>query len=229
MTLDKFGRHISKRRAIDVPLLQKNIFSDVENKIMKNFKSDVKKDIDNLNKRVNENDQNVQLQIKLLEDNFSSEFKDKITKIKDVVKKNDELLEIIYPGISRLENELKTMKQKFDDQIVINGAKIEIFVAQCNDLYKKLNYQTTENESNLKNLENKVLKEVKSLNEFVQTLDDVSRKEFNDTMSYAREELNAAMREIKKETIRANVLLETAINVKINELKNKVDKLSEKS
>lgn len=72
MTIDKFGRHISKRDIVDISSIENAIFSNVENKIIKKFKSDVKYvETDNFNTRIKENYeelQNIAKKIKLMED-----------------------------------------------------------------------------------------------------------------------------------------------------------------
>lgn len=128
MSVDKFGCHISKRNIVNTTTLENTVLSNVENKILNRFKTDVKyienkviegfqSSIDNTKKRLSENESNY--------NNFAKKIKffdEKITKHEDkIIQFNDNI-----KTINNLKTEIEQIKDSINDTSQIESIKTNL-------------------------------------------------------------------------------------------------------
>lgn len=150
MSVDKFGCHISKRNILNTTTLENTVLSNVENKILNRFKTDVnyienkviehfQGSIDNTNKRLSENESNY--------NNFAKKIKffdEKITKHEDkIVQFNDNI-----KTINNLKTEIEQIKNSINDTSQIESIKRNLqndiktkFEDFTNKVYERVNQE----------------------------------------------------------------------------------------
>lgn len=219
MTIDKFGRHISKRynpNNFNSTLLEKNIVENVENRIIGNFSKDIKyienKLIQNFQKEVQSKVESVETNVKdlnkrLIENDEAMQGISK--KIKLFEDKNNEITENFFSKVSKCENDFKTISNEVSnlEKKVKSHSDSYAFMHDIEKSYHELDYKI--NDIKLK-LEERVSKEIENLR-------DISIEDAVD-LKNLEERFENMYKDIKDKITNSIKTLENKINIKIKEL-----------
>jgi exonuclease VII large subunit len=144
MTIDKFGSHISKRFSQDISEVEEKIFSNIENNVLPT-----------INKRLNENDENVQTiakKMRLFEDKIAIELNTNVKAAEDKLKEN--LEKKVKKELEDLLDIVHTMQiQETSSQLTNVKNKITNLELRLETNYNDLGIQLDSSKTDLKKLE----------------------------------------------------------------------------
>lgn len=210
MSVDKFGRHITKRNTIDPAILGENILEDIEKKIVENFTEDVKyienkiiqdfqtnveikfnnleSNVKGLNKRLDESGETMQSfekKIKLYQGEFSDKISNQILESKkkadfDDLKNLEDKLRMEIKSLNEKQNEIQR-----DDDLKKIEAELISEVKSLKTAYMQRQNKVDGINSHLNAIEDKLKNDVKYLNDKIQSLaeEDLNLNEIKSNIS----------------------------------------------
>ena len=177
MTLDKFGRHISKRARIDQTILADNVIENVEQTIISNFTKDekyienkiiqgVRVKVENVDSTLKSLNELVQDNTKNIKNNISPKlikYEDDIKVLKKEVSRFEDVKNEITKDIDNKSSEIDTLRQEIFSQLSSKTREIE-----------EIKINLGKSELDLKNVKDN-LTLISSINEKIQTVLDPNR------------------------------------------------------
>ena len=177
MTLDKFGRHISKRARIDQTILADNVIENVEQTIISNFTKDekyienkiiqgVQVKVENVDSTLKSLNELVQDNTKNIKNNISPKlikYEDDIKVLKKEVSRFEDVKNEITKDIDNKSSEIDTLRQEIFSQLSSKTREIE-----------EIKINLGKSELDLKNVKDN-LTLISSINEKIQTVLDPNR------------------------------------------------------
>ena len=177
MTLDKFGRHISKRARIDQTILADNVIENVEQTIISNFTKDekyienkiiqgVQVKVENVDSTLKSLNELVQDNTKNIKNNISPKlikYEDDIKVLKKEVSRFEDVKNEITKDIDNKSSEIDTFRQEIFSELSSKTREIE-----------EIKINLGKSELDLKNVKDN-LTLISSINEKIQTVLDPNR------------------------------------------------------
>ena len=177
MTVDKFGRHISKRARIDQTILADNVIENVEQTIISNFTKDEKYIENKIIQGVQVKVENVDSTLKSLNELVQDNTKNIKNNISPKLMKYEDDIKVLKKEVSRFED----VKNEITKDIDNKSSEIDTF---RQEIFSELSSKTREieeikinlgkSELDLKNVKDN-LTLISSINEKIQTVLDPNR------------------------------------------------------
>ncbi|CAG9771354.1 unnamed protein product [Ceutorhynchus assimilis] len=234
MTVDKFGRHISKRNSMNKTSLENVDFSTVENTILNNLKKDLtyfgkkinedfenrlKQDVINVNKRLNENDC------------INKKNYEKLTKfegdIETITKYHNDVIDLK----NYFETEITKLKTYMNETSKIDSVQKSIednLKLKFENFSTKVYDRVTKEVKYFKNNHDNIDKNIKRLDR-TSNLNALLRKKNTDDIAFIKEQLNTILTQIPKLTSIQSSSEEEVRNlkIKINDIEMNTKEITE--